>query len=81
MHNTYTIKEYRHVGNRHAHALDFLDKGLRTVRDNYWIGEPRDSELGTAEELKKRGFVGLYQKYPGHELVEAGNFVKSRWIE
>lgn len=52
------------VGNRLASCLDLVGPDKKTLRQKYLIGDPRDCPAGTATEMKKRGFVGIYQKEP-----------------
>lgn len=51
-----------YVGNRPIKSLDLVGPDKRTLREKYFIGEPRDCPAGTAEEMKARGFVGIYRK-------------------
>ena len=60
--------ETNYVGNRLATALDLPGPDRKTLRDKYLIGDPRDCPLGKAEEMKRRGYVGIYEKEP-HPLV------------
>jgi hypothetical protein len=52
------------VGNRSTHCLDLVGPDKKTIREKYLIGEPHDCPLGTAGEMKRRGFVGIYMKNP-----------------
>ena len=53
-----------YVGNRSARCLDLVGPDKRTIRDKYLIGEPCDCPIGTAEEMKARGYVGIYLREP-----------------
>ena len=64
------------IGNRPASVLDLQGGDRKTLRDKYLIGEPRACAAGTAEEMKRRGFVGIYRKaapsvfrVPGTDLI------------
>ena len=50
------------VGNRSVGCLDLVGPDQRTIREKYLIGEPHDCPLGKAEEMKRRGYVGIYLK-------------------
>ena len=50
------------VGNRSVNCLDLVGPDKRTLREKYLIGEPHDCPIGSAEEMKRRGFVGIYLK-------------------
>ena len=50
------------VGNRLAGCLDLIGPDKRTLRQKFLIGEPRQCAAGSAEEMKRRGYVGIYQK-------------------
>jgi hypothetical protein len=50
------------VGNRLATCLDLVGPDKKTLRQKFLVGEPRGCAAGTAEEMKKRGYVGIYQK-------------------
>jgi hypothetical protein len=52
------------VGNRSVSCLDIVGPDKRTLRDKYLIGEPHACAAGTAEQMSKRGFVGIYTKNP-----------------
>ncbi len=56
--------EATYLGNRPLRTLDMMGPDKKTLRQKYLIGEPRGCPLGTAEEMKRRGFVGIYQKNP-----------------
>jgi hypothetical protein len=82
MRNDFFSHGVHYVGHRLASALDFLDEGCRTVRDNYIIGDPQDCEIGTAAQLKKKGFVGLYRRLvKSHETSLDNSYTRSRWVE
>ena len=50
------------MGNRLASALDLVGPDQRTLRQKYIVAEPRDCPAGTAEEMRRRGFVGIYAR-------------------
>jgi hypothetical protein len=50
------------VGNRSVGCLDLVGPDKKSIREKYIIGEPHDCPLGSAEEMKRRGFVGIYLK-------------------
>lgn len=50
------------VGNRLSTCLDLVGPDKKTLREKYHIGEPRDCPAGNSEQMKRRGFVGIYQK-------------------
>ena len=52
------------VGNRSVNCLDIRGPDRRTIREKYLIGEPHDCPMGSADEMKRRGFVGIYVKNP-----------------
>jgi hypothetical protein len=52
------------VGNRSVRCLDLVGPDKRTLRDKYLIGDPHDCPLGTADEMKRKGFVGIYLRHP-----------------
>jgi len=52
------------VGNRHISSLDLVGPDRKTLRDKYRVGEPQDCDAGTAEEMKRRGYVGIYSRSP-----------------
>ena len=56
------------VGNRLATCLDLIGPDKKTLREKYHVGEPRDCPFGTAEEMKRRGFVGIYEKQARHKI-------------
>jgi hypothetical protein len=56
--------ETNYVGNRLASSLDLPGPDHKTLREKYLIGEPRDCPIGKAAEMKRRGFVGIYEKDP-----------------
>jgi hypothetical protein len=50
------------VGNRLASCLDLVGPDKKTLRQKFLVGEPRACAAGSAEEMKRRGYVGIYQK-------------------
>jgi hypothetical protein len=55
-------REDNFVGNRRASSLDLVGPDKTTLREKYLIGEPRDCPHGSAEEMKRAGYVGIYRK-------------------
>jgi hypothetical protein len=53
-----------YVGNRPASTLDIVGPDKRTLREKYIIGDPQACPAASAEEMKRRGFVGIYQREP-----------------
>lgn len=53
------------VGNRRASTLDLVGPDGKTLRQKYVIGEPHPCAAGSAEDMKQRGFVGVYAKQTG----------------
>jgi len=51
-----------YIGNRPASTLDIVGPDKRTLRQKYIIGDPQDCPAASAQEMKRRGFVGIYQK-------------------
>jgi len=64
--NAREVQPFRgeYVGNRPEATLDLVGPDKKTLRDKFVIGEPRDCPAGTADEMRRRGFVGIYQKTP-----------------
>jgi hypothetical protein len=62
MNKTTTLDESTFVGNRLASCLDLVGPDKKTLRQKFLIGEPRRCAAGSSEEMKKRGYVGIYQK-------------------
>ncbi|MDB6026519.1 MAG: hypothetical protein JWM68_2742 [Verrucomicrobiales bacterium] len=56
------------VGNRSVSCLDIVGPDKRTLREKYLVGEPHSCPMGNAEDMKKRGFVGIYLKNPTVKL-------------
>jgi hypothetical protein len=52
------------VGNRSLRCLDLKGPDGRTLREKYLIGEPQACPMGCAAEMKKSGYVGIYDKQP-----------------
>ena len=52
----------RFVGNRLQRALDLCGSDGRTLRQKYIIGDPMECPAGTAMEMKRLGYVGLYSR-------------------
>ncbi len=67
------------VGNRSISCLDIVGPDKKTLREKYLIGEPHDCPMGNSEEMKKRGFVGIYLKNPTVKLrLPNSNFLISK---
>jgi len=69
------------VGNRPVHALDWLGPDKKSLRQKYLIGEPCNCPSGTADQMKKRGYVGIYLKSPGmfFRLPNSGKIIQKAW--
>lgn len=50
------------VGNRRASTLDLVGPDGKTLRQKYVVGEPHPCAAGSAEDMKRLGFVGVYAK-------------------
>ncbi len=50
------------VGNRLASCLDLIGQDRKSLRQKFLIGEPGRCAAGSAEEMKRKGYVGIYQK-------------------
>ncbi len=50
------------VGNRLATSLDLLGPDKKSLRQKFLIGEPGDCAAGSTEEMKRRGYVGIYER-------------------
>jgi|GEM_PF-3142411 len=70
-----------YIGNRSIRSLDLVGPDHKTLRQKYLIGEPRDCPMGAAEEMKQRGFVGIYLKEPANffRLPKTGFIVQKTW--
>ncbi|MDQ6630552.1 MAG: hypothetical protein M3Y82_02205 [Verrucomicrobiota bacterium] len=73
--------ETTYVGNRPLRSLDLLGPDKKTLRQKYLIGEPRSCPLGSAEEMKRRGFVGIYQKSSAvrFRLLNSNLIIEKTW--
>ncbi|MEO6181707.1 MAG: hypothetical protein ABIP71_01100 [Verrucomicrobiota bacterium] len=60
--NESTCSEANFVGNRLAGCLNLIGPDGKSLRQKFLIGEPSACAAGSAEEMKKRGYVGIYQK-------------------
>jgi len=69
------------VGNRPLHTLDLVGPDKKTLRQKYLIGEPCDCPSGTAQEMKSRGYVGIYLKSPVlfFRLPNSGRIIQKTW--
>jgi hypothetical protein len=70
-----------YVGNRSVRCLDLVGPDKKTIRQKYVIGEPHACPMGSAEEMKRRGFVGIYLKEPAvlFRLPDSGKIVQKTW--
>ena len=70
-----------YIGNRSARALDLVGPDKKTLRQKYLIGEPHACPLGSALEMKKRGYVGIYLKEPVtfFRLPHSGRIIQKTW--
>ena len=50
------------VGNRLATCLDLIGPDKKSLRQKFLVGEPGRCAAGSAEDMKRRGYVGIYQK-------------------
>ena len=50
------------IGNRRESTLDLVGPDKKTLREKYFIGDPQDCAVGTAEQMKRQGFVGIYHR-------------------
>ncbi|MEP6662971.1 MAG: hypothetical protein ABJC04_04830 [Verrucomicrobiota bacterium] len=50
------------IGNRMVGSLDLIGPDKKSLREKYLIGDPRQCAAGSAEEMKRRGYVGIYMK-------------------
>lgn len=57
-------KPLQFVGNRLSSSLDLVGPDQKTLRQKYAIGDPQGCAAGTAEEMKRRGYLGLYKESP-----------------
>jgi len=63
--NTQTLcSDATFVGNRSVHCLDLVGPDKKTLREKYIVGEPHDCPMGTADEMKRHGYIGIYVKNP-----------------
>ena len=60
--NTPLCSDATFVGNRSTNCLDLVGPDHKTLREKYIIGEPHDCPIGSADEMKRRGYVGIYLK-------------------
>ncbi|MDB6057950.1 MAG: hypothetical protein JWO95_1794 [Verrucomicrobiales bacterium] len=69
------------VGNRAATSLDLVGPDKKTLREKYYVGEPHDCPMGTADEMKRRGYVGIYLKEPVtfFRLPNSNRIVPKTW--
>ena len=70
-----------YVGNRSIRSLDLVGPDKKTLRQKYIIGEPRACPMGSAEEMKRRGYIGIYLKEPSvfFRLPNSGRIVQKTW--
>ena len=69
------------VGNRRATTLDLVGPDMKTLREKYFIGDPCDCVMGSAEQMKRMGFVGIYEKEPQPAFIRRIDWLRRRWIE
>ena len=50
------------LGNRRASSLDLIGADGKTLRQKYIIGHPQNCSVANADEMKRRGYVGIYAK-------------------
>lgn len=69
------------IGNRSVRCLDLIGPDKKTLRQKYHIGEPHACPMGSAEEMKRRGYVGIYRKEPAtlFRLPASGRIVQKTW--
>ena len=69
------------VGNRSAQSLDLVGPDKKTLREKYVIGDPHDCPMGSAGEMKRRGYVGIYLKNAPvrFRLPQANMMVARSW--
>ncbi len=60
--NDSTCTESNFVGNRLAGCLNLIGPDGKSLQQKFLIGEPRSCAAGSAEQMKQRGYVGIYQK-------------------
>jgi hypothetical protein len=65
------FSEANFIGNRLASSLDLVGPDQKTLREKYLVGDPRDCPIGAAEEMKRRGYVGIYEKESRHRIPPA----------
>ncbi|HEV8543395.1 MAG TPA: hypothetical protein VGR78_13450 [Verrucomicrobiae bacterium] len=70
-----------YIGNRPESVLDLVGPNKKTLRDKYAIGEPRDCAAGTADQMRQRGFVGIYHKSPSRIFRLAGSDLVPRGLK
>lgn len=73
--------EVTFVGNRRATTLDLVGPDMKTLREKYFIGIPRDCPMGSAEQMKRMGFIGIYEKEPQPAFIRRIDWMRRRWIE
>ena len=69
------------VGNRPQSTLDLVGPDKKSLREKYRIGPPQACPAGSVEEMKRRGFVGIYQKSPTRIFRVLGTDVTVRFDE
>lgn len=69
------------VGNRLASSLDLVGPDKKTLRQKFLIGEPRGCAAGSAEEMKRRGYVGIYlkERVVTFRLPQSNFLVQKTW--
>lgn len=69
------------VGNRPQHVLDMVGPDKKTLRQKYLIGDPCACHCGSAEEMKRRGYVGIYLPKTAmlYRLPCSGKIIQKSW--
>ena len=69
------------VGNRSRNSLDLVGPDKRTLREKYVIGEPHDCPVGTSDQMRALGFVGIYAREVAtfYRLPNSNRIVPKTW--
>ncbi len=69
------------VGNRPRHVLDLVGPDKKTLRQKYVVGDPCACPVGTVEEMKRRGYVGVYLQNTAmlYRLPSSGKIIQKSW--
>ena len=57
------------IGNRSIRCLDLLGLDGKTIRDKFLIGDPQPCAIGNSGEMKRQGYVGIYDKNPSRFVM------------